>query len=136
MNFFLNWSNCIGNVFILTIGNIRYFLFSKKKCICSISFQETNHLRTKKQYFKDAKPFSDFLTDTFKRQHTYLRISLTERCNLRCESAAFCSPLDINQVPITCCCCVWAVVCSIILAFCRLKKPSYRKNVHPWLCAL
>ena len=35
---------------------------------------------------KPAQPFSHFLTDTFGRQHTYLRISLTERCNLRCAS--------------------------------------------------
>ncbi|ESO82929.1 hypothetical protein LOTGIDRAFT_146592, partial [Lottia gigantea] len=34
-------------------------------------------------------PFSDFLTDSFQRQHTYLRISLTERCNLRCQ---YCMP--------------------------------------------
>lgn len=33
-----------------------------------------------------AKPFSEFLTDGFGRQHTYLRISVTERCNLRCSS--------------------------------------------------
>ena len=38
---------------------------------------------------KDAKPFSDFLTDTFHRQHDYLRISVTERCNLRC---VYCMP--------------------------------------------
>ncbi|KAF3769943.1 molybdenum cofactor biosynthesis prote [Cryphonectria parasitica EP155] len=38
---------------------------------------------------QDAKPFSDFLTDTFHRQHTYLRISLTEMCNLRC---VYCMP--------------------------------------------
>lgn len=38
---------------------------------------------------KDAKPFSDFLTDNFQRQHDYLRISLTERCNLRC---VYCMP--------------------------------------------
>jgi len=31
------------------------------------------------------------LTDTFGREHTYLRISLTERCNLRC---AYCMPAD------------------------------------------
>ncbi|ATY59659.1 molybdenum cofactor biosynthesis 1 B [Cordyceps militaris] len=37
----------------------------------------------------DAKPFSDFLTDTFQRQHDYLRISITERCNLRC---VYCMP--------------------------------------------
>lgn len=33
--------------------------------------------------------FSHFLTDTYQRQHTYLRISLTERCNLRC---VYCMP--------------------------------------------
>ncbi|KAL2366867.1 hypothetical protein RJZ56_000199 [Blastomyces dermatitidis] len=38
---------------------------------------------------KKAKPFSDFLTDTFNRQHDYLRISVTERCNLRC---LYCMP--------------------------------------------
>jgi len=38
---------------------------------------------------RDAKPFSDFLTDTFHRQHDYLRISVTERCNLRC---VYCMP--------------------------------------------
>lgn len=32
-----------------------------------------------------ALPFSAFLTDTFGRKHSYLRISLTEKCNLRCE---------------------------------------------------
>lgn len=36
-------------------------------------------------------PFSAFLTDAFGRQHTYLRISLTERCNLRCH---YCMPED------------------------------------------
>ena len=36
-------------------------------------------------------PFSPsaVLTDKFQRQHTYLRISLTERCNLRCQ---YCMP--------------------------------------------
>ncbi|KAF3398456.1 Molybdenum cofactor biosynthesis protein 1 [Penicillium rolfsii] len=38
---------------------------------------------------KSAKPFSEFLTDTFHRQHDYLRISVTERCNLRC---LYCMP--------------------------------------------
>ena len=36
-------------------------------------------------------PFSHFLTDTFGRQHDYLRISLTEKCNLRCQ---YCMPED------------------------------------------
>ncbi|KAM9777961.1 LOW QUALITY PROTEIN: uncharacterized protein map7a [Neosynchiropus ocellatus] len=33
----------------------------------------------------DIVPFSAFLTDSFGRRHSYLRISLTEKCNLRCE---------------------------------------------------
>ncbi|KAI0094457.1 molybdenum cofactor biosynthesis prote [Irpex rosettiformis] len=34
---------------------------------------------------------SPFLVDTFKRHHDYLRISLTEKCNLRCF---YCMPAD------------------------------------------
>ncbi len=43
----------------------------------------------RKRAIGDAKPFSEFLTDTFNRQHDYLRISVTERCNLRC---LYCMP--------------------------------------------
>ena len=45
--------------------------------------------RFRKSRIKDAKPFSAFLTDSFSRQHNYLRISITERCNLRC---LYCMP--------------------------------------------
>lgn len=41
-------------------------------------------------------PPPSILHDTFHRHHTYLRISLTERCNLRC---AYCMPED--GVPLT-----------------------------------
>lgn len=34
---------------------------------------------------------SDMLVDSFGRMHTYLRISVTERCNLRCQ---YCMPAD------------------------------------------
>ncbi|KAK0389418.1 hypothetical protein NLU13_2993 [Sarocladium strictum] len=44
---------------------------------------------SRRERLKDAKPFSDFLTDTYHRQHDYLRISVTERCNLRC---VYCMP--------------------------------------------
>lgn len=44
---------------------------------------------------KNARPFSEFLTDNFSRQHDYLRISLTERCNLRC---LYCMPEDGIQL--------------------------------------
>lgn len=46
---------------------------------------------------KKAKPFSAFLTDTFERQHDYLRISITEKCNLRC---LYCMPEEgVPQSP-------------------------------------
>ncbi|KAI8849718.1 hypothetical protein BC829DRAFT_425257 [Chytridium lagenaria] len=42
------------------------------------------------------RSISTTLTDTFNRQHTYLRISLTEKCNLRCT---YCMPPE--GVPLT-----------------------------------
>lgn len=44
---------------------------------------------SRREAVKSAKPFSEFLTDTFHRQHDYLRISITEKCNLRC---LYCMP--------------------------------------------
>lgn len=44
---------------------------------------------SRRHQIRDAKPFSEFLTDTFHRQHDYLRISVSERCNLRC---LYCMP--------------------------------------------
>ncbi|KAL4766504.1 uncharacterized protein BDW70DRAFT_146554 [Aspergillus foveolatus] len=49
----------------------------------------TSTSSTRWNALKTAKPFSAFLTDTFNRQHDYLRISVTERCNLRC---LYCMP--------------------------------------------
>ncbi|TKX22863.1 putative MoaC family protein [Elsinoe australis] len=43
----------------------------------------------RREAISQAPAFSSFLTDTFGRQHDYLRISLTERCNLRCT---YCMP--------------------------------------------
>lgn len=37
----------------------------------------------------EPRTFSSFLTDTYDRQHDYLRISITEKCNLRCS---YCMP--------------------------------------------
>ena len=53
--------------------------------------------RERIQAIEKAKPFSDFLTDKFQRQHDYLRISITERCNLRC---LYCMP-EGAQLPST-----------------------------------
>ncbi|KAK5022866.1 hypothetical protein LTS07_009594 [Exophiala sideris] len=37
----------------------------------------------------EPRTFSSFLTDNYSREHNYLRISVTERCNLRC---LYCMP--------------------------------------------
>jgi len=37
------------------------------------------------------QPHEDVLVDTHGRRHTYLRVSLTERCNLRCT---YCMPAE------------------------------------------
>lgn len=71
-------------------------------------------------------PFSAFLTDSFGRRHNYLRISLTEKCNLRCESgispcklyhsAYFWSPLGEKQIPD------------------KLVSVSVAAHIHVWCC--
>ncbi|KAK5090182.1 hypothetical protein LTS08_007253 [Lithohypha guttulata] len=43
----------------------------------------------------EPRPFSSFLTDNYSRQHNYLRISVTERCNLRC---VYCMPEEGIQL--------------------------------------
>lgn len=45
--------------------------------------------RLRKLRSQPVKQFSEFLTDKFGRHHNYLRISITERCNLRCR---YCMP--------------------------------------------
>lgn len=59
-----------------------------------------------------SKPFSPTLVDSFNRKHDYLRISLTERCNLRCEYSS------INS---------WIVYSAPqVSTACRVKALSYR----------
>ncbi|XP_016091524.1 molybdenum cofactor biosynthesis protein 1-like [Sinocyclocheilus grahami] len=45
---------------------------------------------SQRRVLKDVLPFSAFLMDSFGRRHNYLRISLTEKCNLRCKSLTYC----------------------------------------------
>ncbi|XP_068194870.1 molybdenum cofactor biosynthesis protein 1 isoform X1 [Antennarius striatus] len=55
----------------------------------SVTAEKT--LSTRPERLRDdiVLPFSAFLTDGFGRMHNYLRISLTEKCNLRCQ---YCMP--------------------------------------------
>ncbi|KAF9112080.1 Molybdenum cofactor synthesis protein 1 [Mortierella sp. AM989] len=50
-----------------------------------------NRVKAKIAAIDQDRPFSNVLTDNFSRQHTYLRISLTEKCNLRCT---YCMPAE------------------------------------------
>ncbi|KAF7281999.1 hypothetical protein GWI33_003664 [Rhynchophorus ferrugineus] len=65
------------------LKNIKYPAF-KASINCSFRLMSSVPL-TKNQKKIESSP----LTDTFGRHHTYLRISLTERCNLRCQ---YCMP--------------------------------------------
>ncbi|KAM5327426.1 molybdenum cofactor biosynthesis protein 1 isoform 2-T2 [Glossophaga mutica] len=57
----------------------------------------SEELSRRRQFLREfAAPFSAFLTDSFGRHHSYLRISLTEKCNLRCQ---YCMPAE--GVPLT-----------------------------------
>uniref|UniRef100_A0A2K6SPH6 Molybdenum cofactor biosynthesis protein 1 n=1 Tax=Saimiri boliviensis boliviensis TaxID=39432 RepID=A0A2K6SPH6_SAIBB len=59
----------------------------------ALSLQE---LSRRRQFLRGhAAPFSAILTDSFGRQHSYLRISLTEKCNLRCQ---YCMPEEGVQL--------------------------------------
>ncbi|MCJ1476136.1 hypothetical protein MMC13_004801 [Lambiella insularis] len=51
--------------------------------------ERSSALSPRRKELQKAKPFSAFLTDAFSREHDYLRISITERCNLRC---LYCMP--------------------------------------------
>lgn len=45
-------------------------------------------------------PVSAMLVDAFGRRHTYLRISLTERCNLRCQYCMPAEGVDLTPSPL------------------------------------
>ncbi|XP_068436344.1 molybdenum cofactor biosynthesis protein 1 isoform X2 [Clinocottus analis] len=55
------------------------------------NFSPSLKTRSRQERLRDDSilPFSAFLTDNFGRRHSYLRISLTEKCNLRCQ---YCMP--------------------------------------------
>ncbi|EXB77328.1 Molybdopterin biosynthesis protein CNX2 [Morus notabilis] len=48
---------------------------------------------------KDDNPVSQMLVDSFGRLHTYLRISLTDRCNLRCQYCMPAEGVDLTPKP-------------------------------------
>ncbi|KAI8788108.1 molybdenum cofactor biosynthesis protein 1 [Biomphalaria glabrata] len=75
----------------------RYLCSTLASTLPAIEQDESTHFKQKikAKVATFDRPFSEFLTDTFGRQHTYLRISLTERCNLRCQ---YCMPEEGIQL--------------------------------------
>ena len=69
----------INKILIQNSGSMTKFKLFK------FSTVETKSQTKNEEILKDIPSLSHFLTDNFKRVHNYLRISLTERCNLRCQ---------------------------------------------------
>ncbi|XP_066603821.1 molybdenum cofactor biosynthesis protein 1 isoform X2 [Prorops nasuta] len=57
----------------------------------SVSIKPSIRMQQFRDSLKKDSHLKSILTDTFGRHHTYLRISLTERCNLRCT---YCMPAE------------------------------------------
>ncbi|KAE8676435.1 Molybdenum cofactor biosynthesis protein 1 [Hibiscus syriacus] len=80
-----NWpSPSASRGFNFTWVDKRYRNFGSKTAEDLINGEEVNDKEKGNQV-------SDMLIDSFGRKHTYLRISLTERCNLRCQ---YCMPAE------------------------------------------
>ena len=77
----------------LTFSHHQPFTRTKSTTITNTATQSRKKLELLE---KEVLPFSAFLTDSFGRNHDYLRISLTEKCNLRCQ---YCMPVE--GVPLT-----------------------------------
>ena len=71
---------------------------------------------------KSVYSVSPHLTDTFGRHHSYLRISLTERCNLRCECVrvcvCMCVCLCVSSHMYVCIFCMSVCVCVLCARRC------------------
>ncbi|CAN1798817.1 GTP 3',8-cyclase, mitochondrial [Linum perenne] len=84
INWHLGFSNCR-----LAQANSRH------SSLCGGAFfrpYATSYAKLQDDHLPNANNLvSDMLVDSFGRMHTYLRISLTERCNLRCQ---YCMPSE------------------------------------------
>ncbi|GMF98502.1 unnamed protein product [[Candida] boidinii] len=72
----------------IKISDPKGFGFTKHEIQRNVPEKRTR-LQILKSNPSEIKEFSRFLTDNFNRKHDYLRISITERCNLRC---VYCMP--------------------------------------------
>ncbi|KAL9424495.1 hypothetical protein AB3S75_036380 [Citrus x aurantiifolia] len=96
-NFFLVDSQLGWLPSVLTSGTDDHLLH---KSVANMNYAASSaNLSEDPSKDKDNHRVSDMLIDSFGRMHTYLRISLTERCNLRCH---YCMPpegVDLTPKP-------------------------------------
>ncbi|KAL1963901.1 hypothetical protein VTN77DRAFT_7707 [Rasamsonia byssochlamydoides] len=106
-------------------------------------FSDPPRLRSsRREALKAAKSFSEFLTDTFHRQHDYLRISITERCNLRClycmpeEGVPLSSPAHLLTTPEI----VYLSTLFVSQGVTKIRltggEPTVRKDIIPLMQAI
>jgi cyclic pyranopterin phosphate synthase len=65
--------------------------FRRPMQTAATGIDEAPPMPPRKLLLPHARPFRSFLTDSHNRFHNYLRISITERCNLRCT---YCMPSE------------------------------------------
>jgi cyclic pyranopterin phosphate synthase len=84
----------VFRAFVWNLGFRRFDLVnSKNKSYFQSGLSKMYGTQTEKfqEDLVKENPVSNTLVDSFGRLHTYLRISLTERCNLRCQ---YCMPAE------------------------------------------
>lgn len=100
-------------VFIQQVGRVTIQIFNT----CLFLLQELQSSGRGRFVLEHAAPFSAFLTDSFGRQHNYLRISLTEKCNLRCK-------------------CLLVPCTRLLCTYCAKAKVWVRVLLLCWRCAV
>lgn len=83
----------MGRVIPLTLLHLTRH--SLKRPISSLAAATAIPKANHPDFSHNERKADSILVDTFGRQHTYLRISLTERCNLRCR---YCMPAEGVQL--------------------------------------
>ncbi len=68
---------------------LKYPIFSKSIILQSNNLQKPYNDVTNKVSKIPSPSLSDFLVDKYNRMHNYLRISITDKCNLRCHVINF-----------------------------------------------
>ncbi|XP_050438739.1 molybdenum cofactor biosynthesis protein 1 isoform X2 [Adelges cooleyi] len=81
----------VYSLVLLKNRRVYLFLLNNTVMMFRLLFEKQWPLNAKSMSTTKSSHLMNVLTDSFGRKHNYLRVSLTERCNLRCE---YCMPAD------------------------------------------